>query len=190
MALYTKIGDFGDTNLRGGVSVSKSSPRICAIGEVDELNAALGIARAENKDNTIEEILEIIQGHLFDLGSDLSSPGNNNKKLIAGSHCEQLENRIDRLEEKLPKITNFILPGGSKTASLLHFSRAVCRRAERAVVRLRGSRRDEESAACDCAEIIKYMNRLSDLLFVLARYANHVAGVAEIKWEGLRHLRR
>jgi cob(I)alamin adenosyltransferase len=180
MAIYTKTGDLGNTNLRGGTSVSKSSLQICAIGEVDELNAALGIVRSENEDEVIGKILNILQKQLFDMGADLSSLEKGENKITV-SHCEQLEKWIDQFEERLEKINNFVLPGGSKTASELHFSRAVCRRAERIIVSFSNS---TDGNRCDCAEIIKYMNRLSDLLFVMARYANQTAGVPEIKWEG------
>lgn len=180
MAIYTKTGDLGDTHLRGGVNVPKNSPQICAIGEVDELNAALGVVRFENTDDVISKILGVLQKQLFDLGTDLSSSEKEQNK-ISAEHCSQLEKWIDQLEGRLEKINNFILPGGSKTASSLHFSRAVCRRAERAIVLFSKS---DEGSRLDCSEIIKYMNRLSDLLFVMARYANQTAGVPEIKWEG------
>ncbi len=179
MKIYTKTGDKGDTSLFGGQRVPKDALRIEAYGTVDELNSVLGIVRSDNQDREIDAILDRIQNELFDLGADLATPGSvasKHIKRIEPRHSEHLEQMIDKLEAHLKPLKTFVLPGGSPVAARLHFARTVCRRAERTVVRLT---RNE-----DIGEgITIYLNRLSDLLFVMARYANHLAGVPETKWK-------
>ncbi len=179
MKIYTKTGDKGDTSLFGGQRVPKDALRIEAYGTVDELNSVLGIVRADNREEKIDEILEHVQNDLFVLGADLATPRSSVMKQIRRvepKDAARLEKVIDKLEAELKPLKAFILPGGSPVAARLHFARTVCRRAERAVVRL--SRNEDIGEA-----ITIYLNRLSDLLFVLARYANQCAGVAETKWK-------
>ncbi len=180
MKIYTKTGDKGDTSLFGGQRVPKDALRIEAYGTVDELNSLLGVARADNKNEQIDTILSRVQNELFELGADLATPrsGANTKhiKRIEENHSGHLEESIDTLEAHLKPLKTFILPGGSPVAARLHFARTVCRRAERTVVRL--SRNEDIGEGTTI-----YLNRLSDLLYVLARYANHVAHVPETKWK-------
>jgi cob(I)alamin adenosyltransferase len=179
MKLHTKTGDKGDTSLFGGQRVPKDALRIEAYGTVDELNSMLGIVRADGADSEIDEMLERIQSELFVLGADLATPRSSNPKhiqRIEPKHAHQLEKLIDRLDAAVKPLRTFILPGGSRSAARLHFARTICRRAERAVVRL--SRNEDIGDA-----ITIYLNRLSDLLFVMARYANQAAGIPETKWK-------
>ena len=179
MKIYTKTGDKGDTSLFGGQRVPKDALRIEAYGTVDELNSLLGVARADNTGSLVDKVLGHVQSELFDLGADLATPRSNHKKQIKRIEprdAHALEKYIDSLETHLKPLRAFVLPGGSPVAARLHFARTVCRRAERVVVRL--SRNEDIGKG-----ITVYLNRLSDLLFVLARYANHVAGVAETKWK-------
>ncbi|MDD8017024.1 MAG: cob(I)yrinic acid a,c-diamide adenosyltransferase [Bacteroidota bacterium] len=178
MKIYTKTGDRGETGLFGGERVPKDALRIEAYGTVDELNSVLGIVRSLKPHRTIEKILAKVQNDLFVVGADLATPkGKKNSVIprIKNSHASSLEKIIDALEENLHPLKTFILPGGSVIASHLHFARTVCRRAERQAVRL--SRNEDIGDA-----IIIYLNRLSDLLFVLARFANHCEDHAETKW--------
>jgi len=179
MKIYTKTGDKGDTSLFGGQRVPKDALRIEAYGTVDELNSVIGIVRAENVNTEIDKALGHVQTQLFDLGADLATPRSLNRKSVRRIDTKDthaLEKSIDALDSKLKPLKSFILPGGLPTAAKLHFARTICRRAERAVVRL--SRNEDIGEA-----ITIYLNRLSDLLFVLARYANHVASVPETKWK-------
>ncbi len=179
MKIYTKTGDKGDTSLFGGQRVPKDALRIEAYGTVDELNSVLGIVLADNADKRIAEILTSVQNQLFALGADLATPHSASSKSIKRfvvKDSQSLEKIIDSLESHLKSLKSFILPGGSPVAARIHFARTVCRRAERSVVRL--SRNEDIGEG-----ITVYLNRLSDMLFVLARYANHVAGVPEIKWK-------
>jgi cob(I)alamin adenosyltransferase len=179
MKIYTKTGDKGDTSLFGGQRVPKDAMRIEVYGTVDELNSVLGIVLAENTNERIADILTSIQNHLFALGADLATPRSADSKSIKrveAKDAHSLEKVIDSLESHLKPLRSFVLPGGSPVAARIHFARTVCRRAERAVVRL--SRNEDIGES-----ITIYLNRLSDLLFVLARYANHVAGVQEVKWK-------
>ena len=180
MKIYTKTGDKGDTGLFGGERVSKSSERIEAYGTVDELNSFIGMAVVEVKDNEVKELLKKIQNELFTVGSDLATPDiEKNKKLnierVQEKFCADAEKAIDYFEDKLEPLKNFILPGGSKSSALLHVCRSVCRRAERRVVKLSSSEKIGEN-------LVIYLNRLSDLFFVLARYENKAAGVPDTKW--------
>ena len=181
MKIYTKTGDRGDTGLFGGGRVRKDAPRIEAYGTVDELNALLGVARAAGLPNEVEQIVSAIQSDLFAIGAELATvePDRHGTQLVGTTEIERLEAAIDSQEADLPPLTHFILPGGTPAASQLHFARTVCRRAERCLVRLiDGS--DEPISA----DVLIYLNPLSDLLFVLARRVNHVAGVEETKWLG------
>ena len=180
MKIYTKTGDRGDTSLFGGQRVPKDALRIEACGTVDELNSALGLARADNSDPRIDGILEVIQNELFALGADLATPRSAEKTKITrieSRDVQGLEKVLDDLQENLKPLRRFILPGGSPVAARIHFARTICRRAERAVVRL--SRNEDIGET-----VIVYLNRLSDLLFVLARYANHRGGIPEVIWRG------
>jgi cob(I)alamin adenosyltransferase len=179
MKIYTKTGDGGDTSLFGGQRVPKDALRIEAYGTVDELNSVLGIALADNPDDDIRAVLVQIQHQLFGLGADLATPRSVTRKHIRRVEPRdslRLEREIDRLEKLLKPLHSFILPGGSHLAARLHFARTVCRRAERVVVRL--SRNEDIGEG-----MTMYLNRLSDLLFVLARYANQRADVTEVRWK-------
>ena len=179
MKIYTKGGDGGETSLFDQTRVSKADARVDAYGEVDELNACLGAARALFADGELVELTETIQRDLFAVGAMLADPSSRiaarvTKAAIGDADVERLEQAIDRLEAGLPPLRRFILPGGSPAGSLLHLARTVCRRAERRVVAL-------GSDASDPLVVI-YLNRLSDLLFVMARAVNHRAGVPEAEW--------
>ena len=179
MKIYTKTGDTGETSLFDKSRVSKADPRVDAYGEVDELNASLGAARAARLDADLTAVLEQIQCELFAVGARLADPSSRiaarvEKAAVTSVEVEQLESMIDRLEAQLPPLRRFILPGGSSAGALLHLARTVCRRAERRVVGL--------GAGAVDPVIVTYLNRLSDLLFVMARVANYRAGTAEVEW--------
>lgn len=182
MKIYTRTGDDGTTGLFGGGRVPKTSDRVAAYGTVDELNSVLGVARAARLTAECDEVLASVQRALFTLGAELACvPGKEEKlglSLLDAEESLALERAIDRAEQDLPPLTTFVLPGGSPAAAYLHLARTVCRRAERAVLAL------VEPAAR--RETVIYLNRLSDLLFVLARRENHALGVADVPWEG-RH---
>lgn len=177
MKIYTKKGDKGYTSLFGGASVEKSSLRIHAYGTVDELNSVIGVAISHPMSDRGTEILNDIQSQLFVLGADLATLQSKEVKInrIGKEDIEKLESWIDELEEHLPPLKNFILPGGSPAGAFIHQARTVCRRAERNTVALKQN--DPISA-----ETVIYLNRLSDLLFVLARYENKEAGEPETPW--------
>lgn len=170
--VYTKTGDKGETSLVGGKRVSKASARVAAYGDVDELNSVIGLARTYIEDEEIDAVLRKLQNELFVIGADLASPLDVAVPRIAGEHISELEKLIDGFLKELKPLEEFILPGGSCGGALLHLARAVARRAERTVVKLASEDKINE------ADVI-YLNRLSDLLFVLARVVNHRAGVAE-----------
>ncbi|HEV3417552.1 MAG TPA: cob(I)yrinic acid a,c-diamide adenosyltransferase [Pirellulales bacterium] len=180
MKLYTKTGDGGETGLFGGPRVRKDSPRIEAYGTVDELNTLLGLARAEALPGEIDALLARIQSELFDVGAELATPDpkRHGTALVGAAHIAALESAIDRFEAPLTPLKQFILPGGTRAAAALHIARTVCRRAERRIVTL--SHTPGETVSPD---VIVYLNRLSDLLFVLARAANAAAGQADVPWE-------
>jgi cob(I)alamin adenosyltransferase len=176
--IYTKTGDNGSTSLFGGKRTTKDSLRIEAYGTVDELNSALAVARSLGPKLELDEILALIQNDLFILGADLATPLGTKSAHVMRIQQDQvasLEQIIDRLEIRLQPLSTFILPGGSQIASNLHLARTICRRAERFVVKL--SRKEKIGPVCTV-----YLNRLSDLLFVVARYANYVDGRQEIPW--------
>ena len=176
LKIYTKTGDAGETGLFGGGRTPKDSPRVAAYGEVDELNAALGLARALAPEQFADTLLQSIQRDLFTIGAELATPDPTKlANAIGDSEIAALEAAIDAQEAALEPLKNFILPGGTPKAAALHLGRTVCRRAERAVVA--AGRHERISPA-----IIRYLNRLSDLLFVLARAANAQAGRPDIKW--------
>jgi cob(I)alamin adenosyltransferase len=177
--IYTKTGDTGQTSLFDNSRVSKADPRVDAYGEVDELNACLGVARAAGVDGDIARELDSIQKDLFAVGARLADPssriaGRVTKAAVTTADVERLEHTIDRLEAELPALRRFILPGGALAGAVLHQARTVCRRAERRVIGLGGGEVEPI--------VIVYLNRLSDLLFVMARTVNHRAGVPEVEW--------
>ena len=178
MKIYTKTGDDGTTGLFGGARVKKASLRVEAYGTVDELNATIGLARASRLDADAEAVLARVQVDLFTLGAELACvPGKEaklNMPLLSGEDAERLEKAIDHAESFVPPLKYFVLPGGSAQAAALHLARTVCRRAERAVLALD----DAEPRG----ELVIYLNRLSDLLFVLARRANVEAKVEDVPW--------
>ena len=178
MKIYTRTGDAGETSLFDGTRVAKSDPRVDAYGEVDELNAWLGLVRAARVDADLDAELVRIQRDLFALGAQLADPADRiadrvTKAALTAGDVERLERLIDRLEEELPPLRRFILAGGSTAGAALHVARTVCRRAERRIVAL--------DPAVDSL-LLRYVNRLSDLLFVLARAVNHRAALPETEW--------
>jgi len=180
MKIYTRTGDAGGTALFGGTRVSKADARVAAYGDVDELNACLGIVCAERElSRDIAGLIEQLQKDLFAIGARLADPAEKiaervTKVAVTDADIRRLEEWIDRLEAELPPLRRFILPGGNRAGALLHFSRTVCRRAERAIVAL-GTDHVE-------AHLLAYVNRLSDLLFVIARVVNHRGGQPEVEW--------
>ena len=177
MKIYTKTGDDGNTGLQGDLRISKSHPRILAYGTVDEANAMIGVVLSNVLDDDVREVLNTIQNELFLLGSDLSNQNLNDlKNRISLDMVEKLEKIIDKFELELPPITNFILPGGSVAAAQIHQVRTIVRRAETLVVQL--SDKDEINSNC-----IKYLNRLSDLMFVMGRLINKRNGIEDIIWK-------
>jgi cob(I)alamin adenosyltransferase len=182
MKIYTKTGDLGETGLFGGPRVSKDDARIEAYGTVDELNAVLGVVRAARPTRAIDDALAQIQSDLFDVGAELATPDPvaHGVPTVSAPEIERLEREIDRLEATLRPLTAFILPAGCSAAAALHLARCVCRRAERRVVTLAGQ-------ASVSGGVIIYLNRLSDLLFVMARAENQAAGLPDVLWSGGRN---
>jgi len=183
MKIYTKTGDAGTTGLFGGPRVAKDDRRICAYGSVDELNAVIGIARSTGLGDKLDPLLSSIQHCLFSIGAELATPNpeEHSLKWDGGSQVDQMERDIDDLETSLKPLRNFILPGGSTQAAHLHLARTVCRRTEREIVSF-----SRDRSVSDASHIVIFLNRLSDLLFVMARFANHEAGVADVPWESVR----
>lgn len=177
MKIYTRTGDAGQTSLFGGSRVAKDDPRIEAYGTVDELNSCLGVARAAWPSSPADDELHRVQSDLFAIGAYLASPGSDRFHGVDPKRVGDLEHAIDGMEVELTPLKQFILPGGSQAAAQLHVARTVCRRAERRVVALGDS-------SADMATTIKYLNRLSDYLFVAARFANLKNGVADVVWKG------
>ena len=182
MKIYTRRGDGGDTDLFGGPRVGKDDPRVVAYGGVDELNAVLGLAVALSDDAQIQELVAEIQGTLFDLGAYLATPDpeRRRKSHIAeprAEDVESLEAHIDAFDGELEPLRRFVLPGGTSAAGAFHLARTVCRRAERQLVSL-----GRESEVAE--EAVGYLNRLSDLLFTLARVENRRAGRPDVEWAG------
>lgn len=178
MKIYTKKGDSGDTSLFGGQRVSKSTERIEAYGNVDELNSFVGLATSFEISEKGSEYLDRVQELLFILGADLATPPSSKTRIdrISENDIRFLEKAIDELEEDLETLKNFILPGGSQAGATLHVARTVCRRAERSAVACQ--KVDDISDNC-----IKFLNRLSDFLFVIARYENKKTGIREKPWK-------
>jgi cob(I)alamin adenosyltransferase len=177
--IYTKTGDLGETSLLGGTRVPKDHPRVAAYGDVDETNAAIGAVRAL-AEGPLERLLFWVQKDLFAIGAQLADPtrevaAERAKAAVTPAQVRQLERAIDAREKRLPPLRSFVLPGGTPAAALLHQARTVCRRAERSVVTL--ARESDVDP-----RIIVYLNRLSDLLFVLARFENRRAGLDEERW--------
>lgn len=172
MKIYTRTGDAGQTSLFGGARVAKNDSRIEAYGTIDELNSFIGIARASWPSSPVDRELDLVQNDLFVIGAQLAAPGNTQFAGVDPKRVEALERAIDAVERDLTSLTNFILPGGSMAAAHLHVARTVCRRAERLVV---GLESPSQTA-------IAYLNRLSDFLFVAARAANSLHGVADVIW--------
>ena len=178
MKIYTRTGDTGETSLFDGTRVSKSDSRVDAYGEVDELNAWLGLARAEGLDEDLDGVVIQLQRDLFALGAQLADPAEKlaprvTKAVIGDAEVEHLEGLIDRFETDVPPLRRFILAGGTPAGAALHLARTVCRRAERRIVSL--------DPPVD-AVLVRYVNRLSDLLFVMARLVNHRGGIPETEW--------
>lgn len=171
--IYTRTGDDGTTGLADGSRVAKDAPRLEAIGEVDELNCAVGVLLAGTLPPQMRLTLSAVQHDLFDLGGELSVPGHD---IIGASHIARLERELDTLNAELPPLEDFILPGGARESAAAHLARAVCRRAERKLVSL--ARIETVSPL-----LLQYLNRLSDLLFVAARALNRYVGVADVLWE-------
>jgi cob(I)alamin adenosyltransferase len=171
--IVTRTGDAGTTGLGDGTRVAKDSPRIDAIGAVDELNSTLGVLLAEPLPDEIAACLTDVQHDLFDLGGELSIPGHT---AVTDAHVARIESAVERYNADLAPLKEFVLPGGSRPAALAHVARTVCRRAERSVVALAGS----EPVAMPARV---YLNRLSDLLFILARALNRAAGHPDVLWQ-------
>ncbi|HEY5462381.1 MAG TPA: cob(I)yrinic acid a,c-diamide adenosyltransferase [Hanamia sp.] len=181
MKIYTKTGDAGKTSLIGGTKVMKNDPRIEAYGTVDELNSHIGLVSDYCNDEAVKIILKEIQDRLFTIGSELAcDPKKDTKMAIPDLHesdVELLEKEMDKMDAKLPRMKNFILPGGSPSVSFMHVARCVCRRAERCCVNLNVNEGNVNPL------IIKYINRLSDYLFMLARYYGMKNNIHEIAWK-------
>jgi cob(I)alamin adenosyltransferase len=180
MKIYTKAGDAGETGLIDGSRVGKDDLRVAAYGDVDELSATVGLVRAHNADEAVRALLHAIQKDLFAVGAQLADPQaqiaeRKKKAAVTPAQVQVLEQAIDARQATLPPLQAFILPGGVPAAAFLHLARTVCRRAERAVVAL--ARREAVDPL-----VVAYLNRLSDLLFVLAREANHRGGEPEERW--------
>lgn len=179
MKIYTKTGDRGETGLVGGSRISKASLRISAIGDVDELNGALGLVRLTSAGTELEPILIWLQSALFDYGAELASPpgGRISFAVLDAEGAARLEKSIDEQTELLPPLKNFILPGGSPLAAHLHMARSIARRAERSVLSLHQHEPVRE-------ELLIFINRVSDWLFTAARTANRLAGTEDVPWKG------
>jgi cob(I)alamin adenosyltransferase len=179
MKIYTKKGDAGETGLYGNVRVPKDDARIETYGTFDELNAILGYVRAQGDlPKSTDATLLRIQNELFQLGAELATPRGKSSgvTLIDAGRITELEKEIDAMEEKLQPLKTFILPGGSKSSALLHFARTICRRGERALISL-------NRAELQRPEVLQYINRLSDHLFVCARFVNHSQKVTDVAWK-------
>lgn len=171
--IYTRTGDAGTTGLGDGKRVSKNSLRIHSLGEVDELNAVIGVLLTETLPEEVRALLTDVQNDLFDLGGEVCIPG---MSMISANQVERLERALDHFNEPLPPLKDFILPGGTRAAALAHLARTVCRRAERTLVGLA-----LEEAVNDAPR--QYLNRLSDLLFVLGRALNRAGGCGDVLWQ-------
>jgi cob(I)alamin adenosyltransferase len=175
--ITTRTGDRGETGLGDGSRVPKSSPRVRALGDIDELNSAIGLVVAEQPPAELADVLADVQHDLFDLGGEISIPGHT---MLTDVQVERLEARIESWNAELAPLKEFILPGGTRAAAAAHLARTICRRAERSLVEL-----NEKDKVGDAA--LRYLNRLSDLLFIAGRRLNVVAGRGDVQW---RHQRR
>lgn len=171
--IYTRTGDGGETGLADGSRVDKDAPRIAAMGDIDELNSTIGVLLAEALPDDVRACLTNVQNDLFDLGGELSVPGH---PILTEAHVTNLESALDGFNATLPALKDFILPGGSRSAALAHVARTVCRRAERRLVTL-GKSEAVPDLACP------YLNRLSDLLFVISRVLNRTSGGSDVLWQ-------
>ena len=182
MKIYTRTGDTGETSLFGGGRVPKDHPRVAAYGDVDELNSVLGVVRAAAAEEFFDDLLESVQRDLFAIGGHLATPDPVRvskaleKAVLSPSRVTEFERIMDGAEQELPPLRAFVLPAGTPVAASLHLARTVCRRAERNVVSLT---REEDVGPF----VLRYLNRLSDALFVMARYENHVQKIAEPLWD-------
>lgn len=183
MKIYTGYGDEGKTALFGGETVKKNHLRVEMYGTLDELNSLIGLVRNKNNDNDVDEILKNVQNELFTYGSEIATPNAAKRDKFADHisevHISALENAIDKFSEKTPALQKFILPGGSEAACHSHMARTVCRRSERMLISLA----DDIQIR---GQLIIYLNRLSDLFFVIARYQNVINEVEDIVWDGIR----
>jgi cob(I)alamin adenosyltransferase len=175
--ITTRTGDAGETGLGDGSRVPKDHPRVAALGDIDELNSALGLVLAEDLPKEVRALLSEVQQDLFDVGGELSIPGH---AMLGPNQVGNLEKAVEIWNKGLPPLKEFILPGGSRAAAAAHLARTICRRAERSVVAL--GRKDKVSE-----HVRQYLNRLSDLLFVAGRVLNRAAGVGDVQW---RHQRK
>jgi cob(I)alamin adenosyltransferase len=171
--IVTRTGDGGETGLGDGSRVRKDSPRVAVLGEIDELNSAIGALLAEPVPDKVRASLESIQHDLFDLGGDVSIPG---RATMTQSQVGRLESLVEEMNAALPRLKEFILPGGTRAAALAHLARAVCRRAERSLVALAASEKVADEGRI-------YLNRLSDFLFVLGRVLNREGGRGDVLWQ-------
>lgn len=181
MKIYTKTGDKGETSLFNGTRVPKSDTRVEAYGNVDELNSYIGLITTFDIPDDVREVLQKINCVLFEVGTDLATPIDNSKRIskvkrLGYERINFLEGKIDHYSAKLPELRNFILPGGSSESAWLHIARTICRRAERRVVEL--SQKEEINA-----NIVVFLNRLSDFLFVMARYINYTKHIEDVIWK-------
>jgi cob(I)alamin adenosyltransferase len=181
MKIYTKGGDKGETGLFGGERVPKNAERIEAYGTIDELNSFIGLVVEETKNEVVKKLLKTIQSQLFTVGSDLATPftetnKKHNNSRVPREFFENIEKQIDKIDAELKPLSNFILPGGCRASALLNVCRTICRRAERRVVKLNASEQVGEN-------ILIFLNRLSDLFFVLARYENMISGIPDVIWK-------
>jgi cob(I)alamin adenosyltransferase len=176
MRIYTKTGDKGETSLFGGKRVLKCEELVDAYGSIDELNSWVGLVVSSLKQTEKKEFLQKIQADLFTIGGSLA--GWETKLSYLPTRVTEMEVEIDAMESTLPELKNFILPGGTEEASLVHLARSICRRVERQVVGLKQKQEVDE-------RIITYLNRLSDLFFVLARFINNSAGIHDVVWQGI-----
>jgi cob(I)alamin adenosyltransferase len=175
--ITTRTGDRGETGLGDGSRVRKSSPRVRALGDVDELNSAIGLLAAEEPPADVAQALTEIQHDLFDLGGELSIPGHS---MLGDAQIERLEARIEAWNGELEPLKEFILPGGTRAAAAAHLARTICRRAERSLVEVNEKEKVSEAA-------LRYLNRLSDLLFIAGRRLNRAAGRGDVQWRHQRH---
>lgn len=177
MAIYTRKGDRGETSLRKGQKILKSHPRVTSYGDIDELNTILGVVLVKNKNKIVKKEIHKIQNDLFEIGASLANPLEKTKNLkgYLKTRIKEMEKQIDLLTKKIPLLSNFILPGGKESGAFLHLARTVCRRTERKIVEL--SKKEKIDI-----EIISYLNRLSDHLFTLARFANLLDRKKETSW--------